>query len=167
MNTAWMRVFLAGNIETTRKVILPSNQIVEKGGTALHDGMDLDGDLWIKRSVGEQQVRRLLEDRIYISAYPSSDGRIQTLSWEDSIVKWSVAQFEQKAPGHLLFWNSDPPRRPPSFLADHSTPQYETLSFICVAKEYSNGPAKGQYIQFEVLWFLTAFELLNSEEREA
>jgi hypothetical protein len=120
-----------------------------------------------RESHGEQQVRRLLEDRIYMSAYPTSEGRIQTLSWEDSIVKWAVAQFEQKTPGHLLFWNPDPPRSPPSFLADHSTPQSGTLSFICVAKEYSNGSAKGQYIQFEVLWFLTAFELLNSAEREA
>jgi hypothetical protein len=120
-----------------------------------------------RESHGEQQVRRLLEDRIHMSAYPTSDGRIQTVSWEDSIVKWAVAQFEQKTPGHLLFWNSDPPQSPPSFLADHNTPQSGKLSFICVAKEYSAGPAKGQYIQFEVLWFLTAFELLNSAEREA
>jgi hypothetical protein len=119
-----------------------------------------------RESHGEQQVRRLLEDRIYMSAYPTSDGRIQTLSWEDSIIKWAVAQFEQKTLGLLLFWNPDPPEGP-SLLAAHSTPQDGTLSFIRVAKEYPNGPAKGQYIQFEVLWFLTAFELLNSAEREA
>jgi hypothetical protein len=118
-------------------------------------------------SHGEQQVRRLLEDRIYASAYPTSDGRIQTLSWKDSIVKWAVAQFEQKTPGHLLFWNSDPPRTSPSFLAEHDRTQKDTISFIRIAKEYSGGPRKGQYIQFEALWFLTAFELLNSEEREA
>jgi hypothetical protein len=75
--------------------------------------------------------------------------------------------LSRKRPGTYFFGIRILLEAPPSFLADHSTPQYGTLSFICVAKEYSNGPAKGQYIQFEVLWFLTAFELLNSEEREA
>lgn len=116
---------------------------------------------------GEQQVRRMREDRFHMSAYAVEKTGMRLLTSDDAIVKWAVSQFEQRPNGYLVYWNPEPPKTPPTYLADHSSPTKDSLGFISVAKFFPDGPSKGQYVDFEHLWMLAAFELYNIEETKA
>lgn len=120
----------------------------------------------IRETHGERQVRRMLEDRFFMSAFPIETGGMRSLSPDDSIVQWAVAQFESTPTGGMVFWNSDLPKSPPSFLADHASPSKSSLGFINLAKVFPNGPSKGEYIDFEHLWMFAVFELLNIQQTE-
>jgi hypothetical protein len=108
--------------------------------------------------LGCAQVKRMLNDRIFMSAYPSGQHGMKMVTEEDAIFIWLAKQFAPK-PDFIILWNSDPPRAPA--MSDNIPPGDKRIGYIRLRDVDLDGAGRGNYRSFEQLWSLTIYECFS------
>jgi hypothetical protein len=108
-------------------------------------------------SFGRTQVKKMLEDRIQMAAYPAGENGLKMITERDAIFIWLANQFSSQ-PDCMILWNPDSPI---STQADHSPPSKTSIGFIRIGSVYLDGPYRGNYVPFEQLWFEATYECIS------
>jgi len=100
----------------------------------------------------------MLNDRIFMDAYPSAGVGMRRITEKDAIYIWLVEQFAFQSDG-LIFWNSDPPLA--ITMADNSLASESGVGYIRIRDIYTSGKTRGNYISFEELWYYAVYEAIS------
>jgi len=109
-------------------------------------------------SFGSTQVKKMLEDRIQMAAYPAGEEGMRMVTESDAIFIWLANQFSDW-PDCMILWNPDPPVDPA--MGDDVSPTKTSIGFIRIREVYPDGSERGNYLSFEELWHIAVYESIS------